>query len=149
MMWCVTCVPWRVRVLPWRVLALPWQVPALAWQVAWQVLCSKRHGKRRRFGLMTGSFCCDGRCPSICSSVCTRRLSSVCSGVCPSVCGSEETYLLRKVLMDNRFPGAATLQHKTCWTGFSSGKTVHAVQGYIRTRGVLEPLPRSNPTAYP
>ena len=60
-----------------------------SWQVVWQVLCSKRHGKRQRFGLMAGASCYHGRCPSVCPSVCTRQPTSVCPSVCPSVCGSE------------------------------------------------------------
>ena len=80
--------PWRVLAHPWRVLAHPWQVPAPAWQVAWQVLCSKRHGKRQWFRPMAGAFCCHGRCPSICPRMCTRQLLSVCSSFCPSARGS-------------------------------------------------------------
>ena len=84
---CMACAP-HVPHGVVRLHGMCWRLLALAWQVAWQVLCSKRHGKRQRFGLVAGAPCCHGRCPSVCPSVCTRQPISVCPSVCPSVCGS-------------------------------------------------------------
>ena len=78
----------------------PWQVPAPAWQVVWQVLCSKRHGKRQWFvGMACAGACMAGADACMAGAAASMagalHMAGAMAGACGTAPGPRECVILR------------------------------------------------------